>query len=320
MVKIQNTPPNPPYQGGRKSKIEMRDNFNQPKNYDLVLGNQALALAGHMVLGGIDGVRLRLAKANLEQRIAALKDALNYGQSGLDLLIAALDDAEWYIHQAAYSLLEKHPQTQIKQALVQYITRLSQEIVKRYEAGERNFKKAKFSGVNLPWAELCEIDLSEANLSEAYLNRAYLLGANLSQANLSNITLTNADLSEANLIGANLSGANLQKAELIQANLQGANLREANLSEANLSGANLSEVTLSWANISEANLSGANLSQANLIGAKFTSLDLREANLSGAKLTGINLNQANLAGAYYNDETDFPIGFKGYSQIIKLPL
>jgi len=298
----------------------MTDNFNQPRNYDLVLGNQASSLAGHMVLGGIDGVKLRLANANLEQKIAALKDALNYGEAGLDLLIYALDDVEWCIHQAAYSLLEKHPQPQVKQALIQYITRLSQELIKRYEAGKKNFNKANLSGVNLPWAELCEIDLSEANLSAAYLNRVYLLGANLSQANLSNVTLTNGDLSEANLIGSNLSGANLQKADLIQSNLQGANLRDANLSEANLSGANLSEVTLSWANISEANLSGTNLSQANLVGAKFTSLDLSEANLSGAKLTGINLNQANLAGAYYNDKTDFPIGFKGYSQIIKLPL
>lgn len=298
----------------------MTDNLNQPKDYDLVLGSQASALVGHMVLGGIDGVKWRLANAKLEPRIAALKDALNYGQAGLDLLINALDDAEWCIHQAAYSLLEKHPQPQVKQALIQYITRLSQELIKRYEAGKRNFNKANLSGVNLPWAELCEIDLSEANLSAAYLNRVYLLGANLSQANLSNVTLINGDLSEANLIGSNLSGANLQKADLIQANLQGANLREANLSEANLSGANLSEVTLSWANISEANLSGTNLSKANLVGAKFTSLDLSEANLSGAKLTGINLNHANLAGAYYNDETDFPIGFKGYSQIIKLPL
>jgi uncharacterized protein YjbI with pentapeptide repeats len=40
--------------------------------------------------------------------------------------------------------------------------------------------------------------------------------------------------------------------------------------------------------------------------------------LRGAKLSGVNLNEANLEGAYYNDETDFPIGFRAYSQLIKL--
>jgi hypothetical protein len=39
------------------------------------------------VLGGIEGVKRRLASAVVEQRIAALTKALKYGQAGLDLVI-----------------------------------------------------------------------------------------------------------------------------------------------------------------------------------------------------------------------------------------
>src|SRR5919202_4917 len=284
--------------------------LNQPKEDDAVLGGNAPAYSG-VVLGGLEGVKWRFGRAessgcpaSIEQRIAALKDALNYGQAGLDFVIQSLNDQSWHIHQADYSLLNTHSASNVKASLLQYSSRLAKELLKCYEAGERNFKEANLTGLYLPWAVLSEANLSKANLSEAYLNRAYLSGG---------------DLSEANLNRANITQAYLNKANLSQATLIGANLRGADLSGANLSGANLSEVTLTWTNLSETNLSGANLSEANLVGAKFTSLDLSEANLSGAKLNGLNLNEANLDGAYYNDATEFPIGFRAYNQLIKLP-
>jgi len=299
--------------------------LNQPNKDDAVLGGNAPTYSG-VVLGGIEGVKWRLGMGespvqpnNIEQRIAALKDALNYGQAGLDLVIQALEDAEWHIHQAAYSLLNAYSDNNVKQALLQYSSRLAAELLKCYAAGERNFKGVNLSGVYLPWVVLSEADLSKANLSEAYLSRAFLGGADLSEANLSKVNLVGGDLSEANLNGANLSQAYLNKGNLIHAELIGANLRGADLSSANLSITNLSEATLTWTNLSETNLSSANLSGANLVGAKFTSLDLSRADLSGAKLNGVNLNEAKLDGAYYNDETDFPIGFRAYSQLIKLP-
>ncbi|HAA27997.1 MAG TPA: hypothetical protein DCE56_10470 [Cyanobacteria bacterium UBA8553] len=297
------------------------ENPNQPQDYDAVLGGNSPA-SGGLVLGGIEGVKWQFARsassgcpASIELRIAALKDALNYGQVGLDFVIQALDNQSWHIHQAAYFLLTAHPVNKVKQALLQYSRRLAKELLKCYEAGERNFKGANLSGIYLPWAQLSEVNLSGADLSEAYLNRAYLIGADLSEANLSKVNLTDSDLSEANLNGANLSQAYLNKAHLSQASLIGANLRGADLSSANLSQTNLSEAMLTWTNLGETNLSGANLSGANLVGAKFTTLDLREANLSGAKLNGVNLNEANLDGAYYNDETEFPTGFRGYGQL-----
>jgi uncharacterized protein YjbI with pentapeptide repeats len=302
----------------------MSENLNQPREDAAVLGGQSLTSMGNVVLGGIEGVKWRLGigkqsnpSSSLAQRIAALSEALNYGQSGLDLLIQALDDDFWQVHQAAYSLLENYAQTKVKQALERYRNRLAKELLKCYEAGERNFQQAHLNGLYLQWADLDEANFSEANLSQTYLNRAYLSGTNLIQANLSGANLSSAELIQANLNEANLSQAHLNSANLNQANLREANLRGADLNAANLNGVNLSEAILSWVNLSEANLSHANLSGANLVGSNLTEADLSEANLSGAKLKGVNLTYTNLVGAYYNDNTDFPTGFGDYSQLVK---
>ncbi len=302
----------------------MTNHSNQPQPSDAVLGGNSPAYSG-LVLGGIEGVKWRLDRneslgstESIEQKITALNDALNYGQVGLDLVIQALEDDSWHIHQAAYSLLERTSAHNVKQWLLQYKSRLAQELQKCYDAGERNFKRANLNGIYLPWAVLSEVNFTEANLSEAYLNRAYLIAADLSQADLSQINLTGGDLNEANLNRANLNQAYLNKANFSQATLIEANLRGADLSAANFSTTNLSAAKLSWANLTETNLSGASLTGANLVGAKLPGSDLSGADLSGAKLTGVNLNETNLAGAYYNDETDFPVGFGNYSQLIKL--
>lgn len=301
----------------------MSENSHQPKDNDAVLGGNSPAYSG-LVLGGIEGVKWRLGRsessgrtASIEQKITALNDALKYGQVGLELVIEALEDESWHIHQAAYSLLKSSSANHVKQLLLQYKSRLAQELQKCYDAGERNFPRANLNGIYLPWAVLSEVNFTEANLSEAYLNRAYLIAADLSQADLTKINLTGADLSEANLNRANLNQAYLNKSNFSQATLIEANLRGADLSAANFSEANLSAAKLSWANLSQTNLSGANLRGANLVGAKFPGLDLSGADLSGANLNGVNLHEANLAGAYYSDETDFPVGFGNYSQLIK---
>ncbi len=254
---------------------------------------------GNAVLGGIEGVKWRLGLGkkqgcsySLEQRIAALSEALNYGQAGIDLLLQALEHDSWHVHQATCSLLEKHAQTKVKQALQRYRSRLSQELLKCYEAGERNFHRANLSGIYLQWADLSGANLSGANLHDAELSQANLKGANLTHTYLKS---------------ANLSGANLREAILREADLRGADLR----------GADLSQVILTWANLREANLSQANLCGANLVGSKLTGADLSDANLCGAKLKSVNLSVANLRGAYYNNQTEFPIGFAAYSQLFE---
>lgn len=93
------------------------------------------------------------------------------------------------------------------------------ELLRRYALGERNFSNA-----NLRCALLSEQNLSQSNLSNVKLNFANLSGANLSGADL-----TGVDLSDANLSGANLSDANLHRANLTRANLNEANLVGTNI-------------------------------------------------------------------------------------------
>jgi uncharacterized protein YjbI with pentapeptide repeats len=143
------------------------------------------------------------------------------------------------------------------------------ELLRRYAAGDRNFANA-----NLRCAVLCEENLTRCNFSYVKLNFANLSGINLTEADL-----TSADLSDASLSGANLSQAALYRTLLTR----------ANISEANLRGANLFKASLNDANLTQADLTGANLSFADLRGAI-----LDEATLSGANLTGAKLTQGQL--------------------------
>jgi len=82
-----------------------------------VLGGNSPSLEGAAVLGGIEGVKLRLQNPEPQLRIAALNQALNYGEHGLDLVIAGLKDESWDIQNAAYLILNKRTETKIKQIL-----------------------------------------------------------------------------------------------------------------------------------------------------------------------------------------------------------
>ncbi len=77
----------------------------QPREYDAVLGGNSPSPEGAAVLGGIEGVKLRLQNPDAKVRIAALEQAVNYGEQGLDLVIAGLKDESWDIQNAAYLIL-----------------------------------------------------------------------------------------------------------------------------------------------------------------------------------------------------------------------
>lgn len=113
------------------------------------------------------------------------------------------------------------------------------ELIERYNAGERNF-----AGIDLRFANLSQADLSGADLS-----RANLQGANLQQATLSWVRLYGADLDGANLTDASLYRANLQRAKLNNAKLKRADLRAADLIDAELVGADFSEADLWGVNL-----------------------------------------------------------------------
>ena len=97
----------------------MNSNQNQPREFDVVLGgNNAPPITG-AVLGGIEGVKRRLESENEEARIAALRDALNYEDEGLDLVIQALKDFQYEIPKNIISMLRKSG-NKGKKALLNY--------------------------------------------------------------------------------------------------------------------------------------------------------------------------------------------------------
>ncbi|MFM6000384.1 MAG: hypothetical protein ACKPCI_29675 [Dolichospermum sp.] len=77
----------------------------QPREYDAVLGGNSPSPEGAAVLGGIEGVKLRLQNPDAKVRTAALEQALNYGEQGLDLVIVCLNDESIEVQLKAYSLL-----------------------------------------------------------------------------------------------------------------------------------------------------------------------------------------------------------------------
>ena len=96
------------------------NNPQQPREYDAVLGGNSPSLEGAAVLGGIEGVKLRLQNPDAKVRIAALEQAVNYGEQGLDLVIAGLKDESWDIQNAAYLILNSRTETRIKNILLEF--------------------------------------------------------------------------------------------------------------------------------------------------------------------------------------------------------
>lgn len=144
------------------------------------------------------------------------------------------------------------------------------ELIDRYNAGERDFSSEFLSGF-----VLCKCHLSNISFRDSVLIKADLTGANLTQADFSRASMYGARLHETNLTKANLTRANLHKAHMVEAVLYGANLNTtvltgANLAKADLTGANLAGANFFKANLRGAYLSGANLNSTILVGADLT--------------------------------------------------
>jgi hypothetical protein len=98
----------------------MSEKPDRPREYDAVLGGTAPPPVEGVILGGIEGVKSRLASAVVEARIAALKEALKYGDAGLDLLIGALKDDSEQVQRYASLLLRESAGLKGRQALLDY--------------------------------------------------------------------------------------------------------------------------------------------------------------------------------------------------------
>jgi hypothetical protein len=98
----------------------MTNNQNQPREFDAVLGGEAPPPLQGAVLGGIEGVKRRLSSSNIEAGIAALSEALNYGDAGLDLVIEALENKSRKIQKYAFKILKNLENPQATIALQNY--------------------------------------------------------------------------------------------------------------------------------------------------------------------------------------------------------
>lgn len=75
-------------------------------------------------LRGIEDIKRSLQSENVKQKIAALSQALEYGQEGLNLVIQSLNDDLWQVQHAAFMLLRQRSlrsTPQVKKALRHYI-------------------------------------------------------------------------------------------------------------------------------------------------------------------------------------------------------
>ncbi|MBW4694066.1 MAG: hypothetical protein KME27_20155 [Lyngbya sp. HA4199-MV5] len=97
----------------------MTDSSASLRSSDAVLGGQAPPTG--VVLGGLEGVKQRLASGVWEQQIAAAAQATQYGEAGLDLLLQALkQDGSRQSRWAAYGEMLQRNEPAIADAVSQY--------------------------------------------------------------------------------------------------------------------------------------------------------------------------------------------------------
>lgn len=113
----------------------MENNPKEPRGYDAVLGGQNQIPVGSVVLGGMEGVKRRWDSAAIEPRIAALKDAINYGQPGLNIVINALHDESEQVRRVAYLLLRDRRETEVYRALQDFVHYKLFDCIKTVKAG-----------------------------------------------------------------------------------------------------------------------------------------------------------------------------------------
>jgi hypothetical protein len=114
----------------------------RPQNSDAVLGSQTSIAHGSVILGGFEGVKNRLNSESVRVRILALKDAINYGDAGLHLILQYLEDSESQIVDAAYELLKDRSEPFVCDS---HSERLRQRIDRYLDDRELEIEDMKYS-------------------------------------------------------------------------------------------------------------------------------------------------------------------------------
>jgi hypothetical protein len=116
-----------------------RQNSKPPQSQDAVLGGQfAAPPVQGIVLGGLAGVKQRFSSPHVEQRLAALPEALRHGQAGLELVVGALGDRAQPVQSAAYALLKDMDHPMVVDAVRQFaLTSVKSRLNSYSEATQR---------------------------------------------------------------------------------------------------------------------------------------------------------------------------------------
>ncbi|MCF4969728.1 GUN4 domain-containing protein [Nostoc sp. CMAA1605] len=161
----------------------MPDDINQPREYDVVLGGQNLPPIDGVVLGGIEGVKLRLDSVHSQEvRIAALSDALKYGEEGQALLQQIVLTETGNLQWLAYDLLFNSATENQKQNLLQYIP-LQSAVGVDYRSLRNLLASGEWLQANLETGE--KIQEAVGKKSQTYFDFRDLV--NLSQTDLRTI-------------------------------------------------------------------------------------------------------------------------------------
>lgn len=82
----------------------------QPSSSDAILGGQTPPPVTGAILGGLAGAKQRMESQTIAARLAALSEALQYGEQGIELGLEALQDPSPQVQQLACRLLRQHEQ------------------------------------------------------------------------------------------------------------------------------------------------------------------------------------------------------------------
>jgi formylglycine-generating enzyme required for sulfatase activity len=120
----------------------------RPRPDDAVLGGQNQAPLDAAVLGGIQGIRQKLASDNEDAKRKGILQALNYGEKGIEALFGVLEqETNLGIQGLAYLTLEKQGNPIIEVRLKTYFPWYEYESVKVNRRGEiiqRTPERAKY--------------------------------------------------------------------------------------------------------------------------------------------------------------------------------
>ena len=123
----------------------------------------------------------------------------------------------------------------------------AEEFLKRYAAGERDFRDLDLQGICVQDKRLSGLILSGANLRKADFAHSVFTKSDLSGANLRYARLSEACFMEASLEAADLRNVNFLQTLFYKTNLKGANFSNTLLEETGFNGSNLSHTNFSGA-------------------------------------------------------------------------